>query len=118
VFTDSTYVVSMRPYKESDIERVRDITRPYGLCHGEPIAWGWDAVRKLGIEDLEVTQWGDAPGLSPDEGLVPVFWACGVTPQEAVMRAGGKIVGTVMGHEPGCMIVLDARDWDITRFEK
>lgn len=118
VFTNSTYVVSMRPYKTSDIERVRAITRPYSLCHGEPIAWGWDALETLGIEDLEITQWGDAPGLIPGGELVPVFWGCGVTPQEAVMRAGEKIEGVVMGHEPGHMIVLDARDWDITNFDE
>lgn len=32
-------VVSMRPYKKADVERVRDITRPYVKTHGEPVAW-------------------------------------------------------------------------------
>lgn len=122
VFTGSTYVVSMRPYKKADIEKVRDITRPYIATHGEPIAWGWDAVKKLGINNLAEPDWGAAPltldgrplgDMFGDDENVPVFWGCGVTPQEAVMRAG--LEGTVMGHAPGHMLVLDCRDWDIIK---
>ncbi|CAD0098073.1 unnamed protein product [Aureobasidium mustum] len=118
VFTRSTYVVSMRPYKRSDIERVRDITRPFVTTHGEPIAWGWDGMRNLGIADITKPDWGDVPlemdGRpldSSNEDVVPVFWGCGVTPQEAVMRAGLK--GTVLGHAPGHMILLDVKDEDV-----
>lgn len=125
VFTGSTYVVSMRPYKRRDVEKVRAITRRFGATHGEPIAWGWKAVEELGIQDIDVPEWGDAP-LTLDgkplgkqgkedgedqEAEVPVFWGCGVTPQEAVMRAGLK--GTVMAHAPGHMLVLDAKDEDV-----
>jgi uncharacterized protein YcsI (UPF0317 family) len=119
-FTGSTYVVSMRPYKKIEIETVRDVTRPYVTTHGEPIAWGWDAVRKLGIKDINVPEWGDAPlaidGRAFDEEhavdeAVPVFWGCGVTPQEAVMRA--NVEGTVMGHAPGHMLVLDVKEEDL-----
>ncbi|KAK0643169.1 DUF1445 domain-containing protein [Cercophora newfieldiana] len=117
VFTGGTYVVSMRPYRIEDVERVREVTRRYVATHGEPIAWGWDGARRLGIEDIRRPEWGDvsltedgkaefAEGL--EEGVVPVFWGCGVTPQEAVMRAG--LDGTVMGHAPGHMIVLDVKD--------
>lgn len=119
-FTGGTYVVSMRPYKKSEIERVRDITRAFSVTHGEPIAWGWDAVGKLGIQDIDIPDWGSPP-ISPDgsplgsvkgnEENIPVFWGCGVTPQEAVMRAG--LEGTIMGHAPGHMLVLDCRDWDV-----
>jgi len=117
-FTGSTYVVSMRPYKLSDVESVRDITRPFVTTHGEPIAWGWDGMRNLGIPDINKPDWGDAPleidgqpldATNPD--VVPVFWGCGVTPQEAVMRAGLK--GTVLGHAPGHMILLDVKDGDV-----
>lgn len=118
VFTRSTYVVSMRPYKRSDIERVRDITRPFVTTHGEPIAWGWDGMRNLGIADITNPDWGDVPlemdGRpldSSNEDVVPVFWGCGVTPQEAVMKAGLK--GTVLGHAPGHMILLDVKDEDV-----
>ncbi|KAJ3493628.1 hypothetical protein NLG97_g4618 [Lecanicillium saksenae] len=125
VFTGSTYVVSMRPYKKKEIEQVRAITRRFGATHGEPIAWGWEAVQSLGICDIDVPEWGDAPltedgkplsetrerGDRDEEEEVPVFWGCGVTPQEAVMRAGLK--GVVMAHAPGHMLVLDAKDEDI-----
>jgi uncharacterized protein YcsI (UPF0317 family) len=121
-FQQSTYVVSMRPYRRKDIEKVRDITRPYIATHGEPIAWGWDAVSRLGIRDISQPDFGEAPVAadgSPlevgrcgsDEEVVPVFWGCGVTPQEAVRRAA--LEGTVIGHAPGYMLVLDIRDWDI-----
>jgi uncharacterized protein YcsI (UPF0317 family) len=118
VFTGATYVVSMRPYKRSDVERVRDITRPFVTTHGEPIAWGWDGMKRLGISNIDTPDWGDAPleldGQSLDSSnvdVVPVFWGCGVTPQEAVMRAGLK--GTVLGHAPGHMILLDVKDEDV-----
>jgi uncharacterized protein YcsI (UPF0317 family) len=120
IFTNTTYVVSMRPYKKSEIEMVRGVTRPYAKTHGEPIAWGWDAVHTLGIADINAPEWGDSPlmldgrPLTEEEGddvVVPIFWGCGVTPQEAVMRA--KLPGTVMAHAPGHMLVLDIRDLDI-----
>ncbi|KAH0361298.1 hypothetical protein KCU65_g8804, partial [Aureobasidium melanogenum] len=118
VFTGATYVVSMRPYKRADIERVRDITRPFVTTHGEPIAWGWDGMKSLGISDISKPDWGDVPletdGQpldSSNDDVVPVFWGCGVTPQEAVMGAGLK--GTVLGHAPGHMILLDVKDEDV-----
>ncbi|KIW84441.1 hypothetical protein Z517_03691 [Fonsecaea pedrosoi CBS 271.37] len=122
VFSQSTYVVSMRPFRRRDIEKVRDITRSYVATHGEPIAWGWDAATRLGIKDISKPDFGDSPIL-PDgsalvqgigdeaEEFVPVFWGCGVTPQEAVRQAA--LDGPVIGHAPGHMIVLDIRDWDI-----
>jgi len=135
IFHGSTYVVSMRPYRNKEIESVRKITRAFGLTHGEPIDWGWDAVARLGIEDVGVVDWGDVPltadgrkfvgrkvgsnrvgfsGEDCEEEEVPVFWGCGVTPQEAVMRAGDRIEGLVMGHMPGHMLVLDIGEERIT----
>lgn len=120
VFTGSTYVVSMRPYRLRDVERVRDITRGYRVTHGEPIAWGWEAVHSLGILDVDAPEWGEAPvtvdgrplgELQGSDDEVPVFWACGVTPQEAVIRT--DIKGTVMAHAPGHMLLLDCKDHDI-----
>lgn len=120
VFTGGRYVVSMRPYPKSEIERVRAITKRYLPTHGECIAWGWEALGGLGIEDIDSPQWGDAPltmdgrplgEVSGDEENVPVFWGCGVTPQEAVMRA--NLEGTVMAHSPGHMLVLDCLEKDI-----
>lgn len=120
VFTGATYVVSMRPYKKADIPTIRAITRGYLATHGECLAWGWDALDKLGINNIDTPQWGDAPltlGRRPlsemmgDDDHVPVFWGCGVTPQEAVMNA--DLEGTVMGHAPGHMLVLDCLEDDI-----
>ncbi|KAI0095578.1 DUF1445-domain-containing protein [Nemania sp. FL0031] len=122
VFTGSTFVVSMRPYRASDIPTVRNITRAFSATHGEPIAWGWESVKALGIEDIDNPQWGDAPitpeglplgRLSGSNDLVPVFWGCGVTPQEAVMRA--NLEGVIMAHSPGHMLLLDCRDSEIIR---
>lgn len=134
VFTGATYVVSMRPYRAEDVERVRDITRPYVATHGEPIAWGWDGARALGIEDITRVQWGEPSlrlggcdgedgGVGESEerlfdedegrGYVPVFWGCGVTPQNAVMMAVGGLEGTVMAHSPGHMTVLDVREHEV-----
>jgi len=111
VFTDATYVVSMRPYKPADVEQVRDITRPYLGMHGEPIDWGWEAVDRLGIKDIKSPEFGEAVEFK--EGEIPVFWGCGVTPQVAVTAAGDKIQGTVMAHAPGHMMILDMREDDM-----
>ena len=111
VFTDCQYVVSMRPYLRQDIERVREITRPYIHTHGEPITWGWEGAKALGIANICVPDWGDATEFRDDE--VPVFFACGVTPQYAVISAGERIEGPVMGHKPGCMLVLDWHERDL-----
>ncbi|CEJ82551.1 hypothetical protein VHEMI02610 [[Torrubiella] hemipterigena] len=119
-FTGSTFVVSMRSYKRRDIELVRNITSRFGATHGEPVAWGWDGMKNIGIDNVDEPVWGDAPlamngeplgrfqGTAGEDDEVPVFWACGVTPQEAVMRAG--LPGTVMSHAPGYMLLLDIKD--------
>jgi uncharacterized protein YcsI (UPF0317 family) len=98
-------VVSMRPYPREAIERVREITRPYVLAHGEPVGWGEEGARALGITDLDGSSpdFGDASEIK--EGEVPVYWACGVTPQLSVMDS--KLPGLVLSHAPGHMLVLD-----------
>lgn len=120
VFFGSTYVVSMRPFKRQDIELVREITRRYLPTHGEPIAWGWDALEQLGIKTIDMVQWGHAPQTTEgkplstvfgDDDNVPVFWGCGVTPQAAIMEA--PLEGTIMAHYPGEMLVMDCREDDV-----
>ena len=90
----------MRPYRANDVERVRDVTRPYRLAHGEPIAWGDPA--QLGIDDLAHPDYGDPPVMEP--GDVPVFWGCGVTPQSVIVASK---VPFAITHEPGHMFVTD-----------
>ncbi|PLB35316.1 DUF1445 domain protein [Aspergillus candidus] len=111
IFTNATCVVSMRPYRPEDIERVREVSRPYLAAHGEPVAWGWDAVGRLGITDIGRPDFGQPQVF--EEGEVPVFWACGVTPQLAVESAGDKIEGLVFSHEPGHMLVTDWKTEDL-----
>jgi uncharacterized protein YcsI (UPF0317 family) len=101
-------VVSMRPYRPEQVARVRDITGRYPTMHGEPIHVGNPTA--LGIADLCMPDFGDAVPI--ESGEVPVFWACGVTPQLALAAAKPEIAIT---HSPGCMFVTDLRESDLTR---
>lgn len=105
-FTSGFMVVSMRSYPAERIEEVRTITRGFARQHGEPVAWGWEGAKRLGIEEkvrdgkVDFGDWVEIP-----EGEVPIFWGCGVTPQVAV--AESRIEGVVLSHFPGCMFVTD-----------
>lgn len=103
------FVVSMRPYRPEQIEAVRNLTRPFVDTHGEPVAWGAEGAAKLGITDIMKPDFGDAPDFQ--EGEIPCFWGCGVTPQLAVMDS--KIPGRVISHKPGSMLVMDLMDADV-----
>ena len=72
IFTDATFIVSMRPYKPEEIEKVRDVCRPYLATHGEPVAWGWDGAKAIGVGDIASPDFGDAQLF--ENGEVPVFW--------------------------------------------
>ncbi len=96
-------VVSMRPYRPEHIERVRGITARYPTMHGEPIHVGDPAA--IGVADLARPDFGEA--VTVDAGEVPVFWACGVTPQLALAAARPELAIT---HSPGCMFVTDLRE--------
>ena len=96
-------VVSMRPYRPEQVERVRAVTARYPRMHGAPVHVGDSAV--LGIADLARPDFGDAVTIHPGE--VPVFWACGVTPQLALEAARLELAIT---HSPGCMFLTDLRD--------
>lgn len=98
-------VVSMRPYSPDCIDRVVEITGHYPRMHGAPIHIGDPAA--IGIGDLARPDFGEAVTVADHE--VPVFWACGVTPQLALAAARPEIAIT---HSPGCMFVTDLREWD------
>ncbi|GAA6042416.1 hypothetical protein JCM8097_008442 [Rhodosporidiobolus ruineniae] len=104
-------VVSMRPYPAHLVDLARSTTRPFVKAHGEPVAWGWEGMKALGIDDPtgEKPDFGDASEIR--EGEVPVYWACGVTPQLAVMDS--KLPDLVLGHAPGHMLVLDMKDEEV-----
>jgi len=93
-------VVSMRPMSPADaIEAVRICDR-FPLAHGTPIHLG-DPSR-IGIVDINNPDYGDAPDMQL--GDIPVFWACGVTPQAAISKARPAFAVT---HAPGYMLVTD-----------
>ena len=79
------------------------ITARYPRMHGAPVEAGSAAA--LGIADLSRPDFGDAVPLHPGE--IPVFWACGVTPQLALAAARPDLAIT---HSPGCMFVTDLAD--------
>lgn len=96
-------VVSMRPLKAADAIRAIQITSRYPAVHGAPVHLGDPAL--IGIEDVDAPDYGDRSEVRPGE--IPVFWACGVTPQVAIQRAKPSISIT---HKPGHMLVTDLRN--------
>jgi len=93
-------VVSMRPVRTGDLERVRAICARFPLAHGAPVHAGDPAA--LGIADLDRPDWGDAVTVAAGE--IPVFWACGGTPQNAILHAKPPLAIT---HAPGHMLISD-----------
>ncbi|MFD1508484.1 putative hydro-lyase [Lacimonas salitolerans] len=93
-------VVSMRAVAPGHLDQVRAISQRFPLAHGGPVHWGDPA--EIGIHDPQRPDWGD-PAPIPD-GHVPVFWACGVTPQVALESASPPICIT---HTPGHMLITD-----------
>ena len=93
-------VVSMRPYAPADARRAAEITERYPMAHGGPLQIGDPDA--LGIADINAPEYG-APVTILD-GELPVFWACGVTPQAALANARPEIAIT---HAPGYMFVSD-----------
>ncbi|MDX1487940.1 MAG: putative hydro-lyase [Acidiferrobacterales bacterium] len=96
-------VVSMRPLKPADAIRAVQVTSRFPNVHGAPVHIGFPEL--LGIDDLEQPYVGDPPHMR--EGELPVFWACGVTPQVAVEHARPPLCIT---HKPGAMVITDLRN--------
>lgn len=103
-------VVSMRPFPEEQISSVFDISAKFQHAHGGPVFWGDPA--EIGISDLQSPDYGDPVAVSAGE--IPVFWACGVTPQAAIERARPNLSIT---HAPGCMLVTDWQSTDAPKLE-
>ena len=93
-------VVSMRAIPESRVPDAVEISRRYPLAHGGPVWWGEPAG--IGVTDLNNPDWGDVAPIP--SGEVPVFWACGVTPQVAIEAARLPLCIT---HKPGHMLITD-----------
>ncbi|MDD9717563.1 putative hydro-lyase [Dinoroseobacter sp. PD6] len=98
-------VVSMRPIPAAKVAKAHDISAQFPWARGAPIHSGDPKV--LGIEDLDQPDWGDTS--ETRDGGVPVFWACGVTPQAALEEAELSLCIT---HRPGHMLVTDLPEHD------
>ncbi|MGF6947878.1 uncharacterized protein YcsI (UPF0317 family) [Neobacillus sp. B4I6] len=96
-------VVSMRPMKPEDAIRAVQITTRFPAVHGSPIHIGDPS--QIGIADLSKPDFGDAVTIKAGE--IPVFWACGVTPQAVAIQSKPSIMIT---HAPGYMFISDVRD--------
>ena len=96
-------VVSMRPIPAGLVADAVRITSRYPAVHGAPVHVGEPGL--IGIDDLGAPDFGDAVDIPA--GWVPVFWACGVTPQSIVMHSKPELA---ICHSPGKMLITDARD--------
>lgn len=102
-------VVSMRPLSPADAIRAIQITTRYPRVHGAPIHIG--SPDMIGIADIEKPDYGASPAMRPHE--IPVFWACGVTPQSAIDHAKP---GFCITHAPGCMLITDLENASLALF--
>ncbi len=97
-------VVSMRPFAPADAIRAIQITSRFPTVHGAPLHIG--LPERIGIADLQQPWQGDAVPVTADE--LPLFWACGITPQsaaEAAVQTGE--LPLFIAHTPGNMLVTD-----------
>jgi uncharacterized protein YcsI (UPF0317 family) len=96
-------VVSMRPFRPADAIRAIQITTRFPSVHGAPVHIGRPDL--IGVPDLARPDYGDTVQVAADE--LPVFWACGVTPQAVIAAAKPAFAIT---HAPGCMLVTDLKN--------
>jgi len=99
-------VVSMRPMTAANAIRAVQITARVPRVHGAPVHLG--DGRLIGIDDLQRPDYGDGVAIEADE--IPVFWACGVTPQAAIQAAKP---GFCITHSPGYMLITDLLNRDL-----
>jgi uncharacterized protein YcsI (UPF0317 family) len=88
----------MRPIQAGLVPLATTVTARVPQVHGAPVHVG--APEELGIRDLDAPDYGVPIEVREDE--VPVFWACGVTPQAVALEAAPEIMIT---HSPGHMFV-------------
>jgi uncharacterized protein YcsI (UPF0317 family) len=96
-------VVSMRPMKSADAIRAVQITSRFPSVHGAPVHLGMP--EQIGIKDIAKPDYGDPVPVASDE--LPVFWACGVTPQAVIAQVKPEFCIT---HAPGSMLITDLRN--------
>ncbi|GGE24157.1 UPF0317 protein YcsI [Marinithermofilum abyssi] len=96
-------VVSMRPIPEKDVVRAVQVTSRFPAVHGAPVHIG--NPEAIGIRNICRPDFGDPVPIK--EGEIPVFWACGVTPQVVAMQVKPDLMIT---HSPGHMFITDLRN--------
>ncbi len=96
-------VVSMRPFRPADAIRAVQVTSRFPAVHGAPVHLGLPGL--IGIRDIMKPDYGVAVEVKPDE--LPVFWACGVTPQAVIAEMKPPFCIT---HAPGSMLVTDLKN--------
>ena len=96
-------VVSMRPLSGAQAIEAVQLTAPYSKAHGAPVHLGDPAA--IGIASLDCPDFGDGVSIREDE--IPVFWACGVTTQAAILEARPELAIT---HAPGHMFITDLKE--------
>lgn len=99
-------VVSMRPIPHDKVVRAVQVTSRFPAVHGAPIHIGDPAA--IGIDNINAPHFGDSITINPGE--VPVFWACGCTPQAVAMTVKPDLMIT---HAPGHMFITDIKDEDL-----
>ncbi len=102
-----TMVITMRPIPRNRVEDAILISGQFPQAHGAPVAIGDPA--DVGISDIQKPDWGEPVPIQDDE--VPVYWACGVTPQNVLRAANLPLCIT---HTPGCMLIADVGERDDT----
>jgi uncharacterized protein YcsI (UPF0317 family) len=93
-------VVSMRPMRPDQAIRAAQATARFERAHGAPVHIG--DPEAIGIADLAAPDYGDP--VEVRDGEVPVFWACGVTPQAVAVQSRPELM---IAHAPGHMFVTD-----------
>ena len=96
-------VVSMRPMAPANAIRAIQITTRFPAVHGAPVHVGKPEL--IGINDIMKPDYGDPVPVRDDE--LPVFWACGVTPQSVIATVKPEFCIT---HYPGSMLVTDRKN--------
>ena len=96
-------VVSMRPIPDNLVVKAVNVTAAMPRVHGAPVHIGNPGA--IGIADINSPDYGDS--VTINSGETPVFWACGVTPQNAVMQTKPPIAIT---HSPGHMFITDVKN--------
>jgi uncharacterized protein YcsI (UPF0317 family) len=99
-------VVSMRPFRPAEAIRAIQISSRFPTAHGAPVHIGFPQA--IGVKDLSRPDYGTPVEVAQDQ--LPVFWACGVTPQAVVETAGLPFCIT---HYPGSMLLTDLKNADI-----